>query len=1009
MDYYVQSCKTIPLGIERENLARRIIWMDILQSWKQEYGDNGNVELIARLPETTSPYPVTPTIDGSNIVWDVTEGDVSRHGIGECELRYTIGDAVVQSQIWATYTARSLYAEGSTDPPTPPAKAWFDRMEAEIGDLSELTTTDKSSLVAAINELAVAASGAGALEVKITKVDGRWSSDTSLDDICNAVKDGKRVFCILASGEHYAEGNHRDIRVMCDYTHANYRQNGMYVASVTFQGKGEGYQYTVTVTDKGEVTVASRRDILTPATDYTDGAPGLAPAPPRGSQREEVYLRADGKWTPVEVRVDTTLSKLEVPADAAATGARFASVPDLINGTGEQVKYTAKHPSSSDGVSYVKVSDNTPAFWELVGGNVNGYRLGGIPPRGLTISGSDYIPLTDAAYGVACSSRSNNDPGIAMCVVATGATKIAPGRESPEVDIPEAGIYLGSYQVGGRLQYEIRQLTYTANRKVAEPYLPRMSPLVMEVDWDEDGANLITSTTPDEFRTAMDSTGVVVKLENIIFNLYESLPNTHEAIFVQSVPADYELHFTGILVIPMADKLDIRLVVDEPQLTGWGAEQRDSNASAGGALTTPGNVITVSFSSDDPTVTLNGGTLYKISENVFPYQEFIGQPYEAQYTHHGDIVHVKGTFLPYNADSAAWGITEGWTLQDNGVIMYRVTLGESLEGDAPSDSFPIIGIFSEDSHLDVTPGVYAVASIPDRYMDGSIRLSYRQGTKILDYYLPDASRGNGLFWITISVDDKGTWTSDKTYAETLAAIEANLIPVCSIPTTDLYGFQRPVCQYVERYRTPDQDYIELSALSSGFQYHVRLHSTNTVTVDEQSSVFEPQTKDQKGHIGFVPFPSMIQGTQYLGSDANWHPLDLEKAWTLIGSATLNATTIGATFKHNAQNESFSYKELMVRIPNPQLGNEGYLTCGISDNNVYANSITVKVPAGQETQIFYGVVNQKFAFLSAWCARGEVIVDNAEGGGSWEVDSYHMVNIKAGINHEVDTQIILYGR
>lgn len=269
--------------------------------------------------------------------------------------------------------------------------------------------------------------------------------------------------------------------------------------------------------------------------------------------------------------------------------------------------------------------------------------------------------------------------------------------------------------------------------------------------------------------------------------------------------------------------------------------------------------------------------------------------------------------------------------------------------------------------------------------------------------------GAELFWITLSVDNEGTWTSNKTYAETLAAIEANLIPVCSIPTTNPYGFQHPVCQYVERYRTPYQDYIELSALSSGYQYHVRIHSTNTVTVDEQGSTFQQQTADQPGHSGFVPFPSMIQGTQYLGSDANWHELDLEKAWTLIGSATLNATTRGATFTRNAQNVSFSYKELMVRIPNPQLGNEGYLSCGISNNNVYANSITVKVPAGQETQIFYGVVNQKFAFLSAWCAGGEVIVNNAEGGGSWEVDSYHRVEINAGINHEVDTQIILYGR
>lgn len=199
MDYYVQSCKTIPLGIERENLARRIIWMDILQRWKQEYGDNGNVELIARLPETTSPYPVTPTIDGSNIVWDVTEGDVSRHGVGECELRYTIGGVVVQSQIWATYTARSLYAEGSTDPPTPPAKAWFDRMEAEIGDLSELTTEDKSSLVAAINELAAKPAGYKPYPVTLTQSGNKWTADHTLAEVKEALAQGYSPYCVYNS------------------------------------------------------------------------------------------------------------------------------------------------------------------------------------------------------------------------------------------------------------------------------------------------------------------------------------------------------------------------------------------------------------------------------------------------------------------------------------------------------------------------------------------------------------------------------------------------------------------------------------------------------------------------------------------------------------------------------------------------------------------------------------------------------------------------------------------
>lgn len=55
----------------------------------------------------------------------------------------------------------SKSAEGMTEPPEDPARAWFDAIKRQIGDLSKLTTKDKENLVAAINEAARTGSGGG--------------------------------------------------------------------------------------------------------------------------------------------------------------------------------------------------------------------------------------------------------------------------------------------------------------------------------------------------------------------------------------------------------------------------------------------------------------------------------------------------------------------------------------------------------------------------------------------------------------------------------------------------------------------------------------------------------------------------------------------------------------------------------------------------------------------------------------------------------------------------------
>lgn len=590
------------------------------------------------------------------------------------------------------------------------------------------------------------------------------------------------------------------------------------------------------------------------------------------------------------IQLDRTLRAEDAAADSAAVGAIFASMPDMLSG-GETVTVCVDPGGSVDGINYNKASDDTPAFWELIGGIVVPIaNVGGSPP-GYTqeITSGMYVKLSDRAYGLKGISYMNDYCGV---VVATAATSIPMEYDHTDktIDIPSPGIYLGTYRYHNSTYSHVHELTYKKDQKLGYTGSGTTDHpvFVVPVTQDEDG-NLSTTVTAAELQAAIDA---------------------GKACMVH-------------MPVLEGDTYTLRLVT-----------ARDS--------------------------------IYYFAEAMV-------------------------------FDEAELGLYVTLTQQPDGGLSVDVLMcGNSL--------------VTQDNALDVIPPMQP-ASADEDGLQGLVPAPAAgdEGKFLRGDGTWQGAGGAELFWITISVDDAGTWSSDKTYAETLAAIEANLVPVCRIPTTNQYGYQRPVCQYVEGYRTPYEDYIELYGLSSSFQYYVRIHSTDAVTVEELGNIFQPQTENQPASRGFVPAPYASSGTEYLGSDANWHSLDLEKAWTLIGSVTLNATVLRARFTKNAEDTAFYYKELMVRIPNPQLGNSGYFSCACSQNDSYFNAIRANLPAGKETQLFYGVVNRKFAFLSAWCEGGEVIVKNAEGGGSQDLESYHEVTITAGLGHEVDTQIILYGR
>lgn len=154
----VRDNMRIPLGKQGENNAVRVVWPKIAEKYAKLYGD-GRFELV--VVQKGKAYPAVVSVDGTDLVWDVLAADVATAEVGSLELIYYAGDTIAKSQTWETMVIASKSADGMTEPPEDPARAWFDAIKRQIGDLNKLTTKAKDNLVAAINEAARTGSGGG--------------------------------------------------------------------------------------------------------------------------------------------------------------------------------------------------------------------------------------------------------------------------------------------------------------------------------------------------------------------------------------------------------------------------------------------------------------------------------------------------------------------------------------------------------------------------------------------------------------------------------------------------------------------------------------------------------------------------------------------------------------------------------------------------------------------------------------------------------------------------------
>lgn len=149
----------ICLRHQGENDAMRVAFP--LSAFEADW-PGGTPLLLVQRPRSsrdTEAYPVALSVDGHTAYWTVSASDVEYSGYGKAQLQWRVEDVLVKSCIYDTVCVPSLHA--GAEPPDEPSKRWFDAIQAQIGDISKLTTKAKDNLVAAINEAARSGGGGG--------------------------------------------------------------------------------------------------------------------------------------------------------------------------------------------------------------------------------------------------------------------------------------------------------------------------------------------------------------------------------------------------------------------------------------------------------------------------------------------------------------------------------------------------------------------------------------------------------------------------------------------------------------------------------------------------------------------------------------------------------------------------------------------------------------------------------------------------------------------------------
>lgn len=135
--------KELILGYQGENLAQQIAF-DV-NGWGSLYG-SGVYELTVQPPNGGTPYPVTVTVSGNQVLWAVTDADTATAGTGKAQLSYYVGEKLAKSQVWPTKILKSVGATGDA----PDAyETWLSTLQALAAETQQNAEDAEDSAEAA--------------------------------------------------------------------------------------------------------------------------------------------------------------------------------------------------------------------------------------------------------------------------------------------------------------------------------------------------------------------------------------------------------------------------------------------------------------------------------------------------------------------------------------------------------------------------------------------------------------------------------------------------------------------------------------------------------------------------------------------------------------------------------------------------------------------------------------------------------------------------------------------
>ena len=119
----------ILIGRQAENNAVNIVFD--LSFLIQNFG-NGTAVLVHQRTKDNAPYIVTTQQDGSTLSWNVSQIDTAYVGVGQAELRWTVGDTLAKTIIYKTWTVKSITAD---EVMPDEYQSWYDAMIEYIDQL----------------------------------------------------------------------------------------------------------------------------------------------------------------------------------------------------------------------------------------------------------------------------------------------------------------------------------------------------------------------------------------------------------------------------------------------------------------------------------------------------------------------------------------------------------------------------------------------------------------------------------------------------------------------------------------------------------------------------------------------------------------------------------------------------------------------------------------------------------------------------------------------------------